>query len=400
MPMKNNLLKSVCFLCLWLVFQPSATAQTYTAEPLPFAQALPSKEITALHQDREGMIWVGTTFGVARYDGQETTVFKSDYFTPDRLTHNYVSPMADSRNYVFIGTQNGLNVFDKATWQLSPVREGPFAGVEIRHLHVDKKEQVWIAVGHSLYRCGEQLDIHNRYELPSGVTSIYEDSQNRVWAMTWCAGLFLWDAAHDRFSGCPPVGERNNPFVMYEDRQGRYWLGTWGDGLFRFYPGREGEAAYEKQDVEGNIYFDITQDDRNGRLWMLSYDALHIFDCGTDGRLVPAAFSPSFDHNRMFSTILKDREGNLWLGAFDAGYYLAFNPYPIRDYTFPFIKQQLGFDANLNCMHEDGEGILWFNQERHGLSLYDMASGTYNLVPLGGHTDLEVTRMRQGIQVL
>ena len=177
--MKNSLPHILAILSVLLAARFSAAAQTYTAEPLPFAQALPSKEITSLHQDREGMIWVGTTFGVARYDGQETTVFKSDYSTPDRLTHNYVSPMADSRNYVFIGTQNGLNVFDKATWQLSPVREGPFAGVEIRHLHVDKKEQVWIAVGRSLFAKGFLCGLHSILSAADELRAFGEDPRQQ-----------------------------------------------------------------------------------------------------------------------------------------------------------------------------------------------------------------------------
>ena len=57
-------------------------ARDYSATPLPFASSLPSREITSLHQDREGMIWIGTTHGVARYDGYETIVFKSIPYIP------------------------------------------------------------------------------------------------------------------------------------------------------------------------------------------------------------------------------------------------------------------------------------------------------------------------------
>ena len=81
----------------WTMFLASlpagnAAAQTYRAAPLPFASALPSKEITALHQDREGFLWIGTTNGAARYDGYATAVFKSDHSHPSRLTNNHITP--------------------------------------------------------------------------------------------------------------------------------------------------------------------------------------------------------------------------------------------------------------------------------------------------------------------
>ena len=71
-------------------------ARDYSATPLPFASSLPSREITSLHQDREGMIWIGTTHGVARYDGYETIVFKSDPLHPDLLTDNSITLITDT----------------------------------------------------------------------------------------------------------------------------------------------------------------------------------------------------------------------------------------------------------------------------------------------------------------
>ena len=253
--------------------------------PLPFASSLPSREITSLHQDREGMIWIGTTHGVARYDGYETIVFKSDPLHPDLLTDNSITLITDTEHRVFIGTQNGLNLFDKQTWKWMPVLNGAFCHTEIKYVYTDKKQQLWIATAQALYRCDEQLHILRRYDLKAAVTSIYEDHAQHLWILTWGKGLFRWDAEKDHFTGYPAIGNANIPFVLFQDRDEHYWLGTWGDGLFRFYPERNGADMYEHQDVADDIFFDIEQDGHNGQLWMLSYNALHIFNRPTDGIL-------------------------------------------------------------------------------------------------------------------
>lgn len=365
-------------------------ARDYSATPLPFASSLPSREITSLHQDREGMIWIGTTHGVARYDGYETIVFKSDPLHPDLLTDNSITLITDTEHRVFIGTQNGLNLFDKQTWKWMPVLNGAFCHTEIKYVYTDKKQQLWIATAQALYRCDEQLHILRRYDLKAAVTSIYEDHAQHLWILTWGKGLFRWDAEKDHFTGYPAIGNANIPFVLFQDRDEHYWLGTWGDGLFRFYPERNGADMYEHQDVADDIFFDIEQDGHNGQLWMLSYNALHIFNRPTDGILHFSSASVPFDRNRMFSTLLRDREGDLWLGAFDAGYHISFCPEELSGHSLPFIKETLGFDTNINCMYEDEGGVLWFNQERNGIGLYAPDSGTYNLHPYSQKRNVEV----------
>lgn len=381
----------------WTMFLASlpagnAAAQTYRAAPLPFASALPSKEITALHQDREGFLWIGTTNGAARYDGYATAVFKSDHSHPSRLTNNHITFITDTEHYVFVGTRNGLNIFCKATWSWTAPQDGPFARADIKHVYADSRARLWIATQQYLYRCNEKLHVARRYALGGTVTSVYEDRGGQIWALAWGGkGLFRHDEPTDRFLPLPPVGRDNIPFVLYQDRDRRYWLGTWGDGLYRFYPQKSGEEMYERQDVPGDIYFDIEQDDRNGWLWTLSFDALHVYRY--DGRLRPCPSPASFDRSRMFSTVLKDHEGNLWLGAFDAGFRLTFPPAGVQGHTLPFIKRETGADPNLNCLHEDDEGVVWFNQDRQGLGFYDPATGQYALHPYPQPRPIEVSHI-------
>lgn len=388
-------MKNICtFLFLILLSSAStciyADSLDYTAEPLPFAGALSSREITTLYQDREGMIWVGTTYGVARYDGYETTLFKSDYAAPDRLTDNSVTVITDTERHVYVGTKSGLNVFDKSTWRLAPAAVPDFLQTEIKHLSTDRRGQVWVVTPTRLYRCGgPELHVLQCYGV-DGVISVYEDGDGRLWALTWGGGMFRYDAKKDRFIALPPVGAKNIPFVLYEDRSGRYWLGTWGDGLYRFHPEEEGTRMFEPVISDDGIYFDIMQDDNKGHLWMLAFNALKEFACQADGSLVLQPDASQFDPNRMFSKILKDRGGDLWLGAYDAGYRLQFRSQQLQPFPLPAIKRKSGFDTNIDCMFEDREGVLWFSQERNGLTLYNRMTDETELHPCRVNPMLEV----------
>lgn len=390
-------MKNIYKFLFLILFLPANTGihagpPEYTAEPLPFAQALSSREITALYQDREGFIWAGTTYGVARYDGFETVVFKSDHITPGRLTHNSITPLTDTEHYVFIGTKSGLNIFDKRNMRLYPTDNKEFLRTEIQFLFTDSRQQVWVSTPRGLFRCDEQLHILQHYNLGTGAVSLYEDHDRNLWILTWGKGLFRRDNHSGKLVAYPAVGSENIPFILFQDKERRYWLGTWGNGLYRFHPEQSPDKQFEPMDCMGRneIVFDITQDDHSGRLWILSYRSLSIFECTPDGPPKPVEEDTGFDRNKIFSKILKDREGNLWLGAYDQGYYLSFNHRPLKGNTLPTIKEQTGFDANINCMYEDEDGIIWFEQERSGIALYNAKTGECRLTPCPASPGMEV----------
>ena len=85
---------------------------------LPFLDRLPSREIITMHQDSDGFIWIGTADGVARYDGYETVIVKSDHNNNDLLYSNHIVSIDENPEYIFIGTYNGLNLIDRKTLQI------------------------------------------------------------------------------------------------------------------------------------------------------------------------------------------------------------------------------------------------------------------------------------------
>ncbi len=375
------------FLVVWVLiifncFMVNAAIKK-EAVPLPFASSLLSKEITALHQDREGFLWIGTTYGVARYDGYSTLLFTAGPSGSVRLTDNVVTGIADTPEMVLIGTKNGLNRIDKKTWQVSVVSEASFGHADIKCLLTARDGKIWVATSGRVYRCNRNLKVEDSYIWPEaatcGVTSLYQDQKNRIWILTWGAGLYCLNEGSHVLKSYPPIGKENRPFILFQDRDQRFWLGTWGDGLYRFYPDGEKEDFYVRQQVGGEVCFDIMQDQRDGHLWMLFYQGMGVFSVDNNGGLHNEEIPAGLDSQRMFSMMLQDREGQIWMAAYDEGCCIVENDSFLTSDNLSFIKRDLGFDANLNCMAEDREKILWLNQERYGLFFYDSRTGQNSL---------------------
>ena len=99
--------------------------------------------------------------------------------------------------------------------------------------------------------------------------------------------------------------------------------------------------------------------DRNGNIWMASWDGVFRYD-GKSFINITSKISSA----RFFS-VLEDREGNLWFGSIGSGVYF-YNGKTFRNYT---TKEGLAGNE-VTCIYEDKTGKIWFGTTG-GASRYD-----------------------------
>ena len=377
-------------LCLFLLCgELLVCAQHMLSRQFPFFYQLSSNEIFDIYQDRTGYLWIGTTNGLARYDGYGLQTFRSDYKNLNLLSDNSIVCITDNDVYVWIATRKGVNLYNKQTCQVIPFPDERLRNRVIDYIVIDKNEISWIASGGKIYKCDSTAHVIREYELSSEsgksptVNSIYVDSGGSVWVLSY-AGLFKYDLHTDSFVGYPQLEKGNSFFTMFQDSSGNYWIGTWGEGLWQFFPDKAGEECYKRHHVlnprSGEtepIFFSMTQDDTFGYLWLLSYGGLYALEYTGEGTLKQVDIHDLVDTQMMYTRIRKDREGNLWLASYDMAYTIFFDNSNIDNYPLRQFKEQTGWDANLLNLCLDGDNVLWMSQDRYGLCLYDLSRDAF-----------------------
>lgn len=73
---------SILLTILSALYYSPCFAQEIIAKPMPFFSDLTSNEIWDIFQDNTGYLWIGTSNGVARYDGHHLQTFRNNYHSP------------------------------------------------------------------------------------------------------------------------------------------------------------------------------------------------------------------------------------------------------------------------------------------------------------------------------
>ncbi|HID38534.1 MAG TPA: hypothetical protein EYP36_03350, partial [Calditrichaeota bacterium] len=110
----------------------------------------------------------------------------------------------DSRGFIWIGTQDGLNRYDGYNFKI--FRENPLDSNSISH------NWIW---------------------------DIFEDKENNLWIATW-DGLTKYNPSTRKFTRYfPNAGDPHSiggarPTSLCQDKDGNLWIGTWGGGLSKY----------------------------------------------------------------------------------------------------------------------------------------------------------------------
>lgn len=112
-----------------LIFLPSFLSAQISAPPfqhLSVDDGLPQNSITALAQGPDGFLWIGTQDGLARYDGYDFKIYRSEEGNSNSLSHNFIWDLYfDNEGHLWATTLgNGLSRLDTRRDQVSQWLQG------------------------------------------------------------------------------------------------------------------------------------------------------------------------------------------------------------------------------------------------------------------------------------
>ena len=109
---RGQMKRTIAMLLLLCVFAGGLFAQEYShIEQLSVDEGLPHTDVSAVVQDDDGYIWIGTYSGLCRYDGTDMIVYdvSDSILESSRIRSLYLAP----GGLLYIGTETGgLTIFD------------------------------------------------------------------------------------------------------------------------------------------------------------------------------------------------------------------------------------------------------------------------------------------------
>jgi ligand-binding sensor domain-containing protein len=93
----------------------NACAQEYSFREFSLKSGLPQSQVTAIHQDEDGFLWVGTLGGLSRFDGKNFQTFTIE----NGLLSNRISFLEFISGKLYVGHEGGLSILTRGNEFLS-----------------------------------------------------------------------------------------------------------------------------------------------------------------------------------------------------------------------------------------------------------------------------------------
>lgn len=317
----------------------------FTTTHFSTRQGLPSSDITAITQDTNGAIWVGTTDGLAKFNGSQFHIF--DRATTELPSNHITALYAAADNSLWIGTERGIakqrdedfttfNSADQPILSIDSDKEGTIfiqsttgafqlSGAEFRET---KKTRA--PVRRNWLKESKQLNIPD-------ITTIFIDRELNKWIGTR-HGLFLLISGP--FSVIQIAGKTKTPAISLLSAPSKAIIVA-SDGK-RLFHGTTAKITEVKKTPFDSIYSLFS--DSSKRVWLATDDG--IFHTDLQKRFVRFSQESGID-----SILLKDSRDSIWLAQKSSLTLLSATPKKI------FIPGKS--DDKITSLFEDSHGILW-----------------------------------------
>ncbi len=349
----SKALRWIGIVVLTTIFHTLATAQKILTKDLPFKKEYEGVNINKIYQDDDGLLWLGTTSGLFRYDGHSF----DQYLLPDSITDNEITSVTQTKKkQLWVGYQNG-NIAILANHHLQ-LLDTTFGAVPITDILEDKDGVMWVSTyGEGIFY--KQDDQFVNINLDDGLNDnfIYimvEDTKGRKWAGT-DRGIGICHLEN----GIPKIrtlstsdGLKDNIVkTITSDEDGNLFIGLYENGFCKYNLSKESIETHNYSSWPFGPINDI-EVIQNNEIWLATErHGIFAFDFEDFG-LSKVMEIDGFKNAKALS-MLKDQEGNVWFS--DNASNLK-----ISDPRFKFHHDFNQEEHEINSFATDPQGNIWY----------------------------------------
>ena len=319
---------------------------------------LPQNTVNAILQTRDGFLWVGTSGGLARFDGVRFRHFGLQ----DGLRSIYIFRLAEDRDgRLWVGTVGGgVSRWDNGRFTSFGSAEG-FTEGTVQAILPDRDGSLWIGTekGLTKWNQGVFTQIGPAEGLPrESIRALAQDADGALWVSGMSNGLFRGTNGHF----APVEKTATTPQTVYSllaTRDGAMWAG-FGNGLMWRWQQGKWEAFNTTNGLPAQSFESLAQSPDGSVLFTAQKKGLYRFN----GKAFSQVLESREFADGSANSLIIDREGSIWVGtAFNGLYRLSRR---VLNYWIPPGGGQIV------TLVEDRAGLVW---TASGSTIYQLKEG-------------------------
>ena len=387
---KAHVLKRYSFL-IWILFfvlSTKAEQQDYYFRQISLEQGLSQSRVQCIYRDHQGVIWIGTKWGLNSYDQSELKSYFHDREQPNSLPDNFIRFITEDRlGDLYVSTNKGIAIYNKAENQFQPLK------------YNGKPFNAWsyLQIGDNFLFGGEET-LYQYNLTDKSITTIFPDIDgdklkciNRIFQ--WSPdvlitsskkdGLWMYDLIKKKMYRCPFVKEReiNTKFLTSKNR---LWVSFYGKGIACY--SKEGKRLFSLSTKNSGLNNDIIFDflEKDNQLWIatdggginiLDFQTMkfsHLKHISDDEQSLP---------NNSIYRLYKDQMDNIWIGSIHGGLF-AIKKVFIKTYKDVPLNNPNGIsERTVVSIFEDKDTLLWIGTDGGGINSFDQKTNTFHHYP-------------------
>jgi len=332
-------------------------AQQYHFTNYSINEGLSQSVVNCIFQDSKGYIWIGTQNGLNRFDGETFMGMSYNPSDSSSISNNWIYALTeDAQGNIWVGTKAGMNKYltnQKIFKRIAYKTNFPYDITQFSY------DVIRLKNGNILINTPP-------------IISVYDPEKNAV--------------AHFQNKSAYDGAVKDVKIPLFEDNEGLVWIGS-TKGLSAFSLNTKKFNYYTFIDQNGQLQNEVNitalYKDKKGMLWAGTTDGLFKFNRGS-GNFREAQFPTpgggifSFN-NTCIRAIIDDKNGNLIIGTEGKGLYVLalYSKSPGFVQNFTTENSEISHDIVQSLLIDNSEN-LWIGTLQ-GISKTDLKKKTFKL---------------------